>query len=344
MLGLKIGIDLGTKNTVIYASGKGIVLNEASVVTFDEDMNKIVSMGSEAEKMLEKNPETLKVICPLRNGVISDIGVTEKMLTIYMNRICKFRIFKPSVIVCTPSSVTSLEKKTLLNAITTSGAGRACVLEEPLAAILGAKVKITEPGGTLVCDIGGGTTDIAVVTMGNIAVSNTVRIAGNAMDEAIQRYIRRERNILIGLSTAEELKKTIGCAYLPTEEIAVNCKGKNFIDSLPVSFEITSTEIYLALREQVEGIAEAIRSTLEMTPPELVADIYSKGLVLTGGGAKLYGFEKMLSDRLDINVRLADEPELCVANGIGYALKHLSFLKNNGYKFSTVENIKGYIE
>ena len=344
MLGLKIGIDLGTKNTVIYVGGKGIVLNEPSVVTFDEDMDKIVAMGTEAEKMLGKNPETLKVISPLRDGVISDIGVTEKMLSVYMQRICKYRIFKPSVIVCTPSSVTSLEKKALLNAITSSGAGRACVLEEPLAAIIGAKVKITKPGGTLVADIGGGTTDIAIVTMGNIAVSNTVRIAGNSMDEAIQRYVRRERNILIGLSTAEELKKTIGCAYLPTEEIAVTCKGKNFIDSLPVSFEITSTEIYLALREQVEGIAEAIRSTLESTPPELVADIYSKGLVITGGGAKLYGFEKMLGDKLDINVRLAENPELCVANGLGFVLKHKSFLKNNGYRFSTIENIKGYIE
>lgn len=344
MLELKMGIDLGTKNTVIFVAGKGIVLNEASVVTFDEDMNKIVSMGSEAEKMLERNPETLKVISPLRDGVISDIGVTEKMLSIYMKRICKYRIFKPSVIVCTPSSVTTLEKKTLLNAITSSGAGRACVIEEPLAAVIGAKVRINEPGGTLVCDIGGGTTDIAVVTMGNIAVSNTVRIAGNAMDEAIQRYVRRERNILIGLSTAEELKKQIGCAYLPTEEIALHCKGKNFIDSLPVSFEITSTEIYLALRECVEGIAEAIRATLEISPPELVGDIYTRGLVLTGGGAKLYGFEKMLKDKLDIDVRLADEPELCVAKGIGYALKHLSFLKNNGYKFETIENIKGYIE
>lgn len=343
MFGMKMGIDLGTKNTVIYVSGKGIVLNEASVVTFDEDAKKIVSMGCEAEKMLEKNPDTLKVICPLRDGVISDISVTEKMLAIYLKRICKYRIFKPSVIVCTPSSVTSLEKKTLLNAITSSGAGRACVIEEPLAAIMGAKAKINEPGGTLVADIGGGTTDIAIVTMGNIAVSNSVRTAGNAMDEAIQRYVRRERDILIGLSTAEELKKSIGCAYLPTEEIAVNCKGKDFISSLPVSFEITSTEIYLALRETIEQIAEAIRKTLESTPPELVGDIYGKGMILTGGGAKLYGFEKMLSEKLGISVKLADEPELCVAKGIGYALKHLQMLKNNGYVFSTIENIKGYI-
>lgn len=344
MLGLKIGIDLGTKNTVICVAGKGIVLNEASVVTFDEDSGKIVSMGGEAEKMLEKNPETLKVISPLKNGVISDIAVTEKMLAVYMKRICKYRIFKPSVIVCTPSSVTELERKTLLGAITSSGAGRACVIEEPLAAIIGSGEKITDPGGILVADIGGGTTDVAVVTMGNIAVSKTVRTAGNAMDEAIQRYIRRERNILIGLSTAENLKKSIGCAYLPTEEIAVNCKGKNFIDGMPVSFEITSTEIYLALRETVEDICETIRLTLESTPPELVGDIYTKGLVLTGGGAKLYGFEKILSNRLDINVRLSDEPELCVANGIGYALKHLQFLKNNGYVFSTIENIRGYID
>lgn len=344
MPGKKIGIDLGTKNTVIFVAGKGIVLNEASVVTFDEDMDKIVAMGNQAEKMLEKTPETLKVVCPLRDGVISDINVTEKMLTVYLEKICKYRIFKPTVIVCMPSDVTTLEKKTLLNAVTSSGAGRACIIEEPLAAIIGAKVKITEPGGTLVADIGGGTTDIAIVTMGNIAVSGTVKVAGNAMDTAIQRYVRRERNILIGLSTAEQLKKEIGCAYLPTEEIAVNCRGKNFIDSMPVSFEITSTEIYLALREQVEAISEAIRATLELTPPELVADIYTKGLVLTGGGAKLKGLDKMLGERLAMKVRLADEPELCVAKGIGYALSHLSFLKNNGYIFSTAESINGYIE
>ena len=344
MPGLKIGIDLGTKNTVICVAGKGIVINEASVVTFDEDLKKIVSMGNEAEKMLERNPETLKVISPLRDGVISDIAVTEKMLAIYLKRICKYRIFKPSVIVCTPSSVTELEKKTLLSAITSSGAGRACVIEEPLAAVIGSRAKINEPGGTLVADVGGGTTDVAVVTMGSIAVSKAVRIAGNTMDEAIQRYVRRERNILIGLSTAERLKKEIGCAYLPTEEIAVNCKGKNFIDEMPVSFEITSTEIYLALRETLENIAEAIRLTLEATPPELVADIYSRGLILTGGGAKLYGFEKMLSKRLEIDVHLADEPELCVARGVGYALKHLAFLKKSGYVFSTIENIRGYID
>ena len=337
MLGLKIGIDLGTKNTVIYVAGKGIVLSDSSVVAFDEEYKNIIAMGKDAEKMLEKNPETVKVVCPLRDGVVSDIAITEKMLTYYLKKLCRFRIFKPSVIVCTPSDVTSLEKRTLLDAITSSGAGQACVMEEPLAAIVGAGVKINEPGGVLVADVGGGTTDVAVVTMGNIAISNSIKIAGNAMDEAIQRYVRRERDILIGLSTAEGLKKTIGCAFLPTEEIAVIAKGKNFFGGMPVSFEITSTEIYFALKEQTEAIAEAIRETLEVTPPELVADIYSRGLVLTGGGAKLFGFDKMLSERLKMRVVLADEPENCVARGIGYGLTHLEFLKNNGYVFTPRE-------
>lgn len=344
MLGLKIGIDLGTTTTVIYVGGRGIVLSEASVVAFDDDTGEIVAMGEDAKRMREKNPDTLRVVSPLRDGVISDLEVTEQMLRKYIKRICKYRIFKPNVIVCTPSGVTTLEKRTLLSAITSSGAGRACVMEEPLAAIIGAKVKINSPQGILVADIGGGTTDVAVVTMGNIAISNSIKVAGNAMDEAIQRYVRRERDILIGLSTAEELKKTIGCAYLPTEEIAVTCKGKNFIGGMPCSFEITSTEVYLAIRECVEKIAESIRETLECTPPELVADIYGNGLILTGGGAKIYGLEKMLSERLSMRVKLADEPELCVAKGIGYGFKNMQFMKNNGYIFRAGEDVDGYID
>lgn len=342
MLGLKIGIDLGTRNTVIYVKGKGIVLSEASVVAFDDDTEEIIAMGDEAYKMLEKNPDTVRVVLPMRDGVISDIKVTEKMLRHYIEKICGYRIFKPSVIVCTPSNVTVFEKRTLLDAITASGAGEACIMEEPLAAIVGAKVKITNPKGVLVADIGGGTTDIAIVTMGNVAISSSIKVGGNAIDEAIQRYVRRERDILIGSGTAEELKKTIGCAYLPTEEIAVTCKGKKFIGGMPVSFEITSTDVYLAIREQVEYIAEAIRETLEITPPELVSDIYSSGLILTGGGAKIYGMEKMLSDKLKMKVTLAEEPEHCVANGMGYALTNKEFLKNNGYFFRSREDITGY--
>ncbi len=342
MLGLKIGIDLGTKNTIIYVKGKGIVRSEATVVAFDTDTDEIIAMGEDAKKMLEKNPETVNVVVPIKDGVISNIEVTEKMLRYYIKKICGHRIFKPSVIVCTPSDVTVFEKRTLLDAITASGAGEACVMEEPLAAIVGAKVKITNPKGTLVADIGGGTTDIAVVTMGNVAISNSIKVAGNAIDEAIQRYVRRERDILIGLSTAEELKKTIGCANLPTEEIAVTCKGKKFIGGMPVSFEITSTDVYLAIKEQVEYIAEAIRETLEITPPELISDIHSSGLILTGGGAKVYGMEKMLSEKLKMKVTLADEPENCVANGMGYALNNMQFLKNNGYFFKAREDITGY--
>ncbi len=344
MLGMQIGIDLGTSTTVVYVLGKGIVLAEASVVAFDDDTKKIVAVGDRAKKMFEKNPEVIRVVRPMRDGVISDFSVTEKMLKTYIDRLCGMRIFKPSVIISTPSTVTTLERRTLLDAITSSGAGEACIMEEPLAAIIGAEIKINDPRGLLVADIGGGTTDIAVITMGNIAISNSIKTAGNAFDEAIQRYVRRERDILIGLSTAEELKKSIGCAYLPTEEIAVQCKGKKFIGGMPCNFEISSTEVYLSIREQIEKIAEAIRETIEVTPPELVADIYSSGLILTGGGAKIYGLEKLLSEKLQMKVRLAKEPELCVAKGLGYALNHMDFLKNNGYIFKAREEVTGYRE
>lgn len=344
MLGTGIGIDLGTTSIIIYVEGEGIVLSEPSVAAFDLDTDEMIGMGDCAKSMLERNPETIRVVCPMREGVISDFEVTERILRYYIKKICANRIFKPNIIVSMPSTVTNLERRTVLDVVTASGAGKACLIEEPLAAAIGAGLDISEPKGSLVADIGGGTTDIAVITMGSIAVSSSVKTAGNAFDEAIQRYCKRERDMLIGLPTAQRLKTVIGCAGLPSEEIAVSANGKHYLSGMPRSFEISSTEVFLALREQVELIGEGIRGVLELTPPELVTDIYSSGLVITGGGGLLRGFAGAMSDKLGIPVRIAVDPINCVAKGTGFALRNLQFLEDNGYVFKNREQITGYTE
>ncbi len=344
MLGINIGIDLGTTSIIIYVEGEGIVLSEPSVVAYDVDTGDLIAMGDYAKSMIERNPESIEVICPMKDGVISNFDVTEQILRYYIRKICGNRIFKPNIIVSMPSTVTNLEQRTVLDVVTSSGAGKACIIEEPLAAAIGAGLDVNAKRGCLVADIGGGTADIAVITMGSIAVSSSVKIAGNAFDEAIQRYCKRERDILIGLPTAEKLKCTVGCAHMPGEEIALSVNGKHYLTGMPVTFELTTTEIYLALREQVEAIGESIRAVIEQTPPELVADIFDSGMLITGGGAMLRGLPKALSEKLGINVRLAPDPINCVAKGTGFALRNMQFLEDNGYIFRNREQITGYTE
>ncbi|MCQ2462712.1 MAG: rod shape-determining protein [Clostridia bacterium] len=344
MPGINIGIDLGTTSIIIYVENEGIVLSEPSVAAYDVDSGELIALGDYAKSMIEKAPDTIRVVCPMREGVISDFGVTETMLRYYIKKICGNRIFKPNIIVSMPSSVTNLERRTVLDVVTSSGAGKACVIEEPLAAAIGAGLDIKRPGGHRVADIGGGTSDIAVITMDSIALSDSVRIAGDAFDTAIQRYCRRERDVLIGMPTAERLKTVLGCAYLPEEEIAVSVKGKHYLTGMPVSFEITSTEIYLALREQVEAIGDAIKDVLERTPPELANDIFTSGLVITGGGGMLRGLAKAMGEKLKITARLAPDAINCVVKGTGYALRNMQFLEDNGYVFKNREQITGYTE
>lgn len=342
MLGLKIGIDLGTTSVEIYVGGKGIVLSEPAVAACAAADHSLIAVGQRAYEMVGKNPESIQVIKPMRNGVISDFTVTRKMLMYYIEKICRHAIFKPRVIVCMPSTITSLERKTLLDAAIVSGAGKAGLLEEPLAAAIGAGIDISHPYGTLIVDVGGGTTDVAVITMGSIAISSSIKVAGNAFDDAIMRYVRYEKGILIGELTAEEIKKQIGSAYLREEEIALVAKGKEYASGMPCSFEITSSEVYTALREPLDRICSLIRAVFEYTPPELASDIAQEGIVLTGGGAMLYGMDRMIYARTGIHTRVAEEPASCVVKGIGKALGKMQLLEDNGYIFKTREQVNAY--
>lgn len=341
MLGVNIGIDLGTTSIVIYIEGKGIVLAEPSVAAYDTVSGKLIAVGKKAYEMIGRNPDTIRIVKPMRHGVVSDFTATKHILRYFLSKICKNMVFKPNVVVCVPSMVTSLEKRTILDLITAAGAAKACLIEEPLAAALGAGLKSDRPMGAMVVDIGGGTTDVAVITMGCISVSDSVKIAGNAFDEAIMRQIRRERDVIIGERTAEFIKKQIGCSYLRNAELGLTVKGKHFITSMPVSIDVSSTEVYLAMRSHLETIGKTVRSVLELTPPELSADIADSGIYITGGGALLHGIDKMLSDKTGVKTFIAKDPLNCVALGTGEALAHIDILSQNGYVFKARDEIGG---
>lgn len=344
MLGINIGIDLGTTSVIAYIEGEGIVLSEPSVVAYRNKTGRIMAMGKAAYKMIGREPSSVQVIRPMKDGVVSDFTVTEQMLRYYIKKICGNKIFKPNIMVSIPGTVTNLEKRTILDVITASGAGKACLIEEPLAAAIGAGIDIIHPTGVMVVDIGGGTTDIAVITMGTMAVASSIRVAGNLLNEDIVRYCRRERDILIGELTAEEIKKRVGCAYLRKEEIGMFAKGKDYFTGMPIDFEITSNEVYLAMREHINMILDAVRDVFEATPPELVSDIISEGIVLTGGTAQLFGMDKVIEDLTGVKTTVADDPVNCVVNGIGKVLGDMYFLAENGYLFKSRQDITGGIE
>ena len=341
MVGTRIGIDLGTTSVIAFVDHKGIVLCEPSAIAYDSETNEPIAVGRKAYEMLGKTPDSIEVIKPLSNGTVSSFTACEQMLTAFINKICQNKIFKPNVIVCMPSSVTNLEKRTILDVVTASGAASACLIEEPLAAAVGAGLSTEEPSGKLVIDIGGGTTDIAVITMGNIAVSSSVKGAGNALNEAIIRHLKKDRDIIIGERTAEMLKTTLGCAIDREAELALVSKGKSNLDGMPISFEVTSTEIKEAILEQLNALIEAIHSILEQTPPELVGDISESGITLTGGGALLYGIDKYIQEEIGIKTVIADDPINCVVKGTGAALKKMEILIENGYHFISREDILG---
>lgn len=341
MLGVNIGIDLGTTSIVIYVQNKGIVLSEPCAAAYEKESGRLIAVGKRAWDMVGKNPDSVRVVRPMEHGVVSDFTATKHILRYFLSKICKNMVFKPNVVVCVPSMATSLEKRTILDLITSAGAAKACLIEEPLAAALGAGLKSNRPVGAMVVDIGGGTTDIAVITMGCISVSKSIKIAGNALDEAIMRQIRRERDVIIGERTAENIKKTIGCSSLRDVELGLTVKGKHFITNLPVSIEVSSTEVYLAMRPHLETIGEAVRSVLELTPPELSADIFESGIRLTGGGALLQGIDKMIEKKTGVKTFVAAESLNCVALGTGEALSHIDILSQNGYVFKARDEIGG---
>lgn len=325
----EVGIDLGTANVLVYIKGKGIVLEEPSVVAINRDTNEIVAVGEEARQMLGRTPSNIVAVRPLRDGVISDYDVTERMLKYFIRRTCgSGRFFKPRIMVCVPSGVTEVEKRAVKEAAIQAGGKSVYLMEEPVAAAIGAGLDITQPNGIMIIDIGGGTTDVAVIALGGIVTSNSVKIAGDRFDEAIIKYMRKEHKLYIGERTAEEMKITIGIAY-PREQIVVQeCRGRDLVTGLPKSIEITSKQMMEALEEPLQAICETVHGVLERTPPELAADISNRGIVLTGGGALLHGIDKRIEERTGIPVIIAENPKSCVAIGTGKALNSMDILEN----------------
>lgn len=328
--GTEIGIDLGTASVLVYIKGKGIVLQEPSVVAIDRNTDKVLSVGSEARRMLGRTPGNIVAIRPLRDGVISDYEITERMLRYFINKTCgRRRFFKPKIIVCVPSGVTEVEKRAVIDATVEAGGGRTFLIEEPIAAAIGAGLDITKPDGNMIIDIGGGTTDIAVISLGGIVVSKSIKVAGDKFDEAIIKYMRKAHNLLIGERTSEELKINVGTAYPRTKSIKMDCRGRDLITGLPKNITITSEEMQEALSETVNAVCDAVHSVLEKTPPELASDISSRGIIMTGGGALLNGLNKLVEKKTGIPTFIAEDAVSCVAKGTGMSLEHLDILEKS---------------
>ena len=318
MAAVDIGIDLGTTSILVYAKGKGIVLKEPSVVAYDKDADRIRAIGEEARQMIGRTPGNITAIRPLRQGVISDYLITERMLKYFIQKAMGRRAFrKPRINICIPSGVTEVEKKAVEEATYQAGAKEVTLIEEPVAAAIGAGIDITLPFGNLIVDIGGGTTDIAVISLGDTVVSSSLKVAGNDFDQAIIRYVRRVHNLLIGEQTAEAVKIRIGGAYPRPQTDTMEVKGRNVITGLPKTVTLTSEEVREALKETTAQIVEAIHGVLETTPPELAADIAERGIILTGGGSLLEGLEELIEETTGINTMTAENPAHAVAEGTG---------------------------
>lgn len=344
MLGTKIGFDLGTSSVLTYVDDKGIRINEPSVIAYDTFTEKIKAVGKDAYKMIGRSPDSLTVVQPIRNGTIFDYEAVQNMLAFYIQKICGNQIFKPNVIVSVPSQVSELDKRTVLDITTSAGAARACVIEEPLVAAIGAKIDNKLFRGTMIVDIGGGTTDIAVITGGLVALSSSCDVAGDVFDETICKYARQEKDIIIGIVTAEKAKMQVGTVKILDAELAVRAVGKDASTMLPKTVELTSTDMYNCLREPIDKIVESIRKVLMETPPELNADIAVNGIVITGGGALLRGIDSYIESKLGIRTRCADDPLNCVINGIGYYLENMKELEKNGYVFKSYQDINEFEE
>ncbi len=327
--GQDLGVDLGTATVLIYVKGKGIVLKEPSVAAVDKLTGKLFAVGYEAQRMIGRTPGNIVAVRPLRDGVISDYDVTEKMLKSFLSKVNISRIFKPNVMICVPSGVTDVEERAVKDAAIQAGAKKSFIIEEPIAAAIGAGIDISQPNGTMIVDIGGGTTDIAVISLGGVVVSTSIKVAGDKFDDAIIKYIRKKHNVLIGERTAEQIKYNVGCAYLPEEERYTEVKGRNLLTGLPKIFNVTSTEIHEALIDTANVIVDAVHQTLEKTPPELVGDIASGGIIMTGGGSLLGGFTQLITERTGIKAAVADDPTTCVALGTGKALEQMHLLTDD---------------
>ena len=324
--GQDIGIDLGTATVIAYVRGKGIVLREPSVVAVNSDNGDVLAVGQEARRMLGRTPGNIVATRPLRDGVISDYTVTEKMLKHFIRKVCGKFIFAPRIMICIPSQVTEVEKKAVIDAASQAGARKVYLIEEPIAAAIGAGIDISKPCGNMIVDIGGGTADIAVISLGSSVVSTSIKVAGDKFDEYIVKYIKKKYNIMIGERTAEELKMNIGCVYPRIQDVEMDIRGRDLIDGLPKTITVRSSEMMEALFEPARLIVDAVHSILEKTPPELAADISDKGIYMTGGGCLVNGLDKLLSEETGINVMIAEDAISCVALGTGKALDNLDKL------------------
>ncbi|MBR5422153.1 MAG: rod shape-determining protein [Lachnospiraceae bacterium] len=320
-----IGIDLGTASILVYIKGKGVVLKEPSVVAFDRDTNKIKAIGEDARLMIGRTPGNIVAVRPLRQGVISNYTVTEQMMKYFLTKAMGKKAFrKPRIAVCVPSGVTEVEKKAVEDATYQAGAGKVAIIEEPIAAAIGAGIDIAKPQGNMIVDIGGGTTDVAVISLGGTVESASIKVAGDDFDEAIVRYMRKKYNLLVGDRTAEDIKINIGTAFKRTEVDYMDVRGRNLVTGLPETVRVSSDETQEALKETTGQILDTICAVLEKTPPELAGDIVDRGIVLTGGGAMLRGLEELIEERTHINTMTADEPMTCVAIGTGRYIEFLS--------------------
>ncbi|HEX3028349.1 MAG TPA: rod shape-determining protein [Clostridia bacterium] len=323
-----IGIDLGTANTLVHVKGKGIVVREPSVVAMNVKSGEILAVGDDAKSMIGRTPGNIVAIRPMKDGVIADFDITQTMLKYFIRRaISKGMFSKPRVVICVPSGVTEVEKRAVEEATVSAGAKEAYLIEEPMAAAIGANLPVEEPSGSMVVDIGGGTSEVAVISLGGIVTSKSLRVAGDEFDESIVHYIKKEYNLMIGERTAEEIKVAIGAAYPKPKEEKLEIRGRDLITGLPKNLAVTSAEISEALKEPINSVVDSIKLTLEKTPPELAADIMDRGIMLTGGGAMLSGLDRLIKEETGMPVSIAENPLDCVAIGAGKVLEEIEILK-----------------
>ena len=329
-----IGIDLGTASVLVFVKGKGVVLREPSVVALDKNTGKLLKVGAEAQQMLGRTPGNIIAIRPLREGVISDYDMTERMLKEFIRKVSTFSLIKPRVVICVPSGITEVEERAVIDAGIQSGARRVYLIEEPVAAAIGAGIDIAKPDGHMVVDIGGGTADIAVISLSGVVESASIKVAGDQFNEAVIKYIRRKHNVLIGERTAEDLKISIGCVFPRPEEVTMEIKGRCLMTGLPRVFSVSSSEMIEAFEEVSTRILEAIHGVLERTPPELVADISTNGIVMTGGGSLVWGFDKLIESHTGIETHVADDAISCVAYGCGKSLESVGEMQDGTMNLS----------
>ena len=335
--GTELGIDLGTATVLVYEKGKGVILKEPSVVAINKNNNKVLAVGEEARKMLGRTPGNIVAVRPLRDGVISDYDVTEKMLkAVIQKALGKKNMVAPKVMVCVPSQATEVEKRAVIDATRNSGAKKVHLIEEPLAAAIGSGIDITKPNGVMVVDIGGGTSDIAVISLGGIVVRSSIKVAGDIFDEAIIKYVRNKHKIMIGEKTAETLKIDIGSAFKGDRSLSATMKGRNLITGLPDELEISTEDIREAIKDKVEIIVETVKNVLEKTPPELASDIIEQGIVMTGGGALLHGLDKLIESETGVKVTVADQSVECVVEGTGKVLSFFDKLDSKSFSSQDV--------